>query len=135
MQAGEIRFDGQDFTRSRSEAVVQAGIVQVPQGRRLFPSLTVDEHLHVVLRTRRGIPISLAVIWLELAQSLGLPARFNLGDVIKELLLGSSEPGQHSLIRFYTLHCVFLPLLAAAAVAAHLWRIRKDGGLARPPAE
>ena len=31
--------------------------------------------VHAVLRTRRGIPISLAVIWLELAQSLGLAAR------------------------------------------------------------
>jgi quinol-cytochrome oxidoreductase complex cytochrome b subunit len=68
----------------------------------------------------------------ELAHSLGLPQSFHLGDVVKELLLGSSEPGQHSLIRFYTLHCVFLPLLAAVAMAAHIWRIRKDGGLARP---
>jgi regulator of sirC expression with transglutaminase-like and TPR domain len=31
--------------------------------------------LNVVLRTRRGIPISLAVLWLELAQGLGLKAR------------------------------------------------------------
>ena len=44
----------------------------------------------------------------------------------------STEGGQHSLIRFYTLHCVFLPVLATAAVAVHIWRIRKDGGLARP---
>lgn len=34
-----------------------------------------NSFLHVVLHTRRGIPISLAVIWLELAQSLGLEAR------------------------------------------------------------
>jgi regulator of sirC expression with transglutaminase-like and TPR domain len=31
--------------------------------------------LHVVLRTRRGIPISLAVLWMELAQGLGLSVR------------------------------------------------------------
>lgn len=31
--------------------------------------------IHVLLRTRRGIPISLAVVWLELAQGLGLKAR------------------------------------------------------------
>lgn len=30
--------------------------------------------IHVVLRTRRGIPITLALIWMELAQGLGLPA-------------------------------------------------------------
>jgi regulator of sirC expression with transglutaminase-like and TPR domain len=34
-----------------------------------------NSYLNVVLRTRRGIPITLAVLWLELAQGLGLQAR------------------------------------------------------------
>ena len=34
-----------------------------------------NSYLHVLLRTRRGIPISLAVLWLELAQSIGLRAQ------------------------------------------------------------
>ncbi len=34
-----------------------------------------NSHLNVVLRTRRGIPITLAVLWLELAQGIGLQAR------------------------------------------------------------
>ncbi|MEN9383117.1 MAG: hypothetical protein RL323_260 [Pseudomonadota bacterium] len=34
-----------------------------------------NSHLNVVLRTRKGIPITLAVLWLELAQGLGLQAR------------------------------------------------------------
>ncbi|MEY2677741.1 MAG: hypothetical protein RLZ00_433 [Pseudomonadota bacterium] len=34
-----------------------------------------NSYLSVVLRTRRGIPISLAVLWLELAQSIGLRAQ------------------------------------------------------------
>ena len=34
-----------------------------------------NSYINQVLRTRRGIPISLALIWLELAQSLGLSAR------------------------------------------------------------
>lgn len=34
-----------------------------------------NSYLNVVLRTRRGNPISLAVLWIELAQGLGLPAR------------------------------------------------------------
>jgi regulator of sirC expression with transglutaminase-like and TPR domain len=34
-----------------------------------------NSHLHVVLRRRRGIPISLAVIYLEMAEQLGLPVR------------------------------------------------------------
>lgn len=34
-----------------------------------------NSYLHAVLRTRQGIPISLAVLWLELAQGLGLQAQ------------------------------------------------------------
>lgn len=34
-----------------------------------------NSYLHEVLRTRQGIPISLAVIYLEIAQQIGLPAR------------------------------------------------------------
>lgn len=34
-----------------------------------------NSYLNAVLRTRRGIPISLAVVWMELAQGLGLHAR------------------------------------------------------------
>ncbi len=34
-----------------------------------------NSYINAVLRTRRGIPISLAVLWLELAQGLGLKAR------------------------------------------------------------
>jgi regulator of sirC expression with transglutaminase-like and TPR domain len=34
-----------------------------------------NSYLHVVLRSRRGIQISLAVVWLELARGLGLKAQ------------------------------------------------------------
>ena len=42
------------------------------------------------------------------------------------------EVGDAALIRFYTLHVIGLPLLAAIFMAVHFWRIRRDGGLARP---
>jgi branched-chain amino acid transport system ATP-binding protein len=44
-QSGSIRFQGRDLTRARPEEVVGAGIVHVPQGRRLFAGLTVKENL------------------------------------------------------------------------------------------
>jgi quinol-cytochrome oxidoreductase complex cytochrome b subunit len=37
-----------------------------------------------------------------------------------------------ALIRFYLLHVMILPLALAGLLAVHFWRIRKDGGLARP---
>ena len=41
--------------------------------------------------------------------------------------------GQPTLIRFYTLHVIGLPLAGAVLMAVHFWRIRKDGGEAGPP--
>jgi cytochrome b6 len=48
------------------------------------------------------------------------------------LLIGGFQVDQNALIRFYTLHVIGLPLLAAVFMAVHFWRIRRDGGLARP---
>jgi branched-chain amino acid transport system ATP-binding protein len=45
--AGSVVFDGRDVTRLRPDKRAAAGIVMVPEGRRLFPSLTVEENLKV----------------------------------------------------------------------------------------
>ena len=52
------------------------------------------------------------------------------GDFIKSLLLGGSDVGQNALIRFYTLHIAVVPLVMIVMISVHLWRVRKDGGLA-----
>ena len=49
--------------------------------------------------------------------------------VSKLLIFGGLEVGQNTLLRFYVLHVVFLPLTAALFLAVHFWRIRKDGGI------
>jgi quinol-cytochrome oxidoreductase complex cytochrome b subunit len=53
-----------------------------------------------------------------------------IGGVVKEFLLGGGEVGQSTLIRFYTLHIAVLPVLITLIVSIHIWRVRKDGGLA-----
>jgi branched-chain amino acid transport system ATP-binding protein len=45
--SGSVLLDGQDISRLRTERRVAAGIVMVPEGRRLFLSLTVEENLQV----------------------------------------------------------------------------------------
>jgi branched-chain amino acid transport system ATP-binding protein len=45
--AGAVRFDGEDVTGLRPERRARLGIVMVPEGRRLFGSLTVEENLRV----------------------------------------------------------------------------------------
>ena len=51
------------------------------------------------------------------------------GEKIRFLLLGGSEIGEYTLVRFYVLHCIILPLFIVLLIALHFWRIRKDGGL------
>jgi urea transport system ATP-binding protein len=55
---GSISFGGDDITRAPSHARVRAGIGYVPQGREIFPRLTVEENLQMGLATRpRGTPL------------------------------------------------------------------------------
>ncbi|MDE3090287.1 MAG: cytochrome b N-terminal domain-containing protein [Chloroflexota bacterium] len=53
-----------------------------------------------------------------------------LGDQVRVLLLGGSEVGQNALIRFYGLHIIVIPFALIALISLHVWRVRKDGGLA-----
>jgi len=53
-----------------------------------------------------------------------------VGEFIRYLLLGGNEIDQPTLLRFYVLHCFFLPLFVMMLISYHMWRIRKDGGLA-----
>ena len=55
-----------------------------------------------------------------------------LGDETRFVLIGGFEVGENALIRFYALHVIGLPLIAAIFMSVHFWRIRRDGGLARP---
>jgi len=53
-----------------------------------------------------------------------------IGNQIRYLMVGGNEIGQNTLIRFYVLHIVVLPAMLLAVSIWHMWRIRKDGGLA-----
>src|SRR5688572_15590602 len=48
--SGSVQFDGKELVGRPSHAIARAGLGYVPQGRRLFPSLTVDEHLTIAAR-------------------------------------------------------------------------------------
>ncbi|NMF97799.1 urea ABC transporter ATP-binding subunit UrtE [Aromatoleum toluolicum] len=71
--SGKVTFGGADITRAPSHARVHAGIGFVPQGREIFPRLTVEENLLMGLASRpRGTP---------------LPARiFDMFPVLRQML-------------------------------------------------
>jgi len=45
--AGEIRFMGENIAGTRADSIVDAGLIQVPEGRRVFPNLSVQENLEL----------------------------------------------------------------------------------------
>ncbi len=53
-KGGEIRFDGQRIDRMDAADIVKLGIAMVPEGRRLFPSLSVEENLLMGALSRRA---------------------------------------------------------------------------------
>lgn len=68
----------------------------------------------------------------EVTDAVGITEWFDPGGLQRLLLLGSDTVGAEALIRFYLLHVMILPLALAMLLAVHFWRIRKDGGLAKP---
>jgi cytochrome b6 len=54
------------------------------------------------------------------------------GSDARFALIGGRTIGNATLIRFYVLHCVGIPLVAAFLIAVHFWRVRKDGGISGP---
>jgi branched-chain amino acid transport system ATP-binding protein len=50
--AGRVLFDGQNLTGAHYRRVVQAGLIQVPEGRKVFPNLSVLENLELGAFTR-----------------------------------------------------------------------------------
>ena len=51
-RAGKVGFDGQDITGLHSRQVVKHGLIQVPEGRKVFPNLSVHENLELGAFTR-----------------------------------------------------------------------------------
>jgi branched-chain amino acid transport system ATP-binding protein len=60
---GRICFDGDDIVGLATEAIVASGVMLVPEGRRLFPSLTVEENLRLGWDVGRKGEIGFADVW------------------------------------------------------------------------
>jgi len=77
IRAGAITFDGQRIDKLSPDARARAGIGYVPQGRDIFPHLTIEENLRVGLVVhRRG----------RASDNEGLEKVFSLFPVLKEML-------------------------------------------------
>lgn len=65
-RAGRIRWEGRDLLARRPHELVEGGIALVPEGRRLFARMTVEENLRLgafTARARQGAPATLEVVY------------------------------------------------------------------------
>src|SRR3989442_131904 len=89
---------------------------------------------------RWGAHAMVITVWLHMLRvfmtgSYKPPREFNWNVgvllLVLTLLLGLFV-GAGALLRFYVLHCVGIPVVAAILMAVHFWRVRKDGGISGP---
>ena len=72
---GRISFAGNDIIGRNTEAIVASGVMLVPEGRRLFPSLTVEENL-------------------KLGWDVGRKGEFGFGDVWRQFPMLGKNAGR-----------------------------------------
>ena len=88
---GRVRFGDRDLTAAPPYARVRAGIGYVPQGREIFPRLTVEENLKMGLATRpRGAPVPARIyeMFPVLRQMLGRRGGDLSGGQQQQLAIG-----------------------------------------------
>ncbi|HEU5373732.1 MAG TPA: ABC transporter ATP-binding protein [Gaiellaceae bacterium] len=80
---GQIRFEGRDLTRLKTEDIVRLGVTLVPQGRQVFSRLTVAENLMLggLARNHRGSNGDLASGMLDMFTVLGERRRELAGNL------------------------------------------------------
>ena len=87
---GSIRFDGVELLGKPSYKVAQAGVAYVPQGRRLFQSLSTDEHLKMIRPKRAGrwTPAAVYELFPRLAERKRISATQLSGGEQQMLAIG-----------------------------------------------
>jgi branched-chain amino acid transport system ATP-binding protein len=97
-RAGVLRFNGQDLTGATTTAVARAGIGYVPQGRRIFPTLDVAEHLRIAARPGPWTPAAVYDLFPRLAERRGHRGAQLSGGEQQMLALGRALVGNPRLL-------------------------------------
>lgn len=92
VRSGLIHFEGMDLARQAAEKRARVGIAYVPQGREIFPQLTVEENLRTGLPARRDrlrqIPARVFELFPVLEQMLGRRGGDLSGGQQQQLAIG-----------------------------------------------
>jgi branched-chain amino acid transport system ATP-binding protein len=130
---GTVRFDGRDLSGAHYREVVKAGLIQVPEGRKVFPNLSVLENLELGsftrARVRRAANLERVFgIFPRLAERLRQQAGTMSGGEQQMLAIGRGLMAEPVLLILDEPSLGLSPLLVEEMFA--LIRQLRDGGLA-----
>lgn len=132
---GNIVFDGCDITHGASDNIVAAGIVQVPQGRRLFAGLSVRENLMQGAFTRRdranlkGDLDRVVDLFPALGKRMEIPAGKLSGGEQQMVAIGRGIMARPKLLMIDEMSLGLAPLVVDAMISA-LETINREQGTA-----
>jgi len=131
LAAGSVRFDGEDIGAASPVRVVELGLIQVPEGRRIFPNLTVRENLELGSfrrgRGRRSHNLErVGAIFPRLAERWGQLAGSLSGGEQQMLAIGRGLMSEPKLLILDEPSLGLSPLLVETMFAL-IQRINQDG--------
>ena len=88
---GRITFDGEDITRVPAQEIVARGIALSPEGRRVFPRMSVRENLDLGAHRRRGTEIA-----EDMERVFELFPRLHEREKQKAGMMSGGEPQRHA---------------------------------------
>jgi branched-chain amino acid transport system ATP-binding protein len=129
--AGHLRFDGEDIDGASAVRVVELGLIQVPEGRRIFPNLTVRENLELGSfrrgRARRASNLErVGAIFPRLAERLGQLAGSLSGGEQQMLAISRGLMSEPKLLILDEPSLGLSPLLVETMFSL-IQRINRDG--------
>jgi branched-chain amino acid transport system ATP-binding protein len=129
--AGSLRFDGEDINGASPVRVVELGLIQVPEGRRIFPNLTVRENLELGSfrrgRARRASNLErVGVIFPRLAERLAQLAGSLSGGEQQMLAISRGLMSEPKLLILDEPSLGLSPLLVETMFSL-IQRINRDG--------
>ena len=126
-RSGRIRIDADDMTHAPTFTIARRGLAYVPEGRRVFPALTVAENLQVANRTQRGGAVEeIYGIFPKLAQRKDQLAGTMSGGEQQMLALGRALISKPALLLADEISLGLAPLIVESLFEV-LVRLNREG--------